>query len=101
MRHSQSTLRTADVHTYARRLLVAELDLRDYHRAVPARLFASLLLLAACWQTSLSGACTLLRDAPCHEVVRRALHAWLPPRPRDLLDRLLAALRQSLPDHLG
>src|SRR5262245_51980753 len=101
MRPSQCTLRTAAVHAYARDLLVAQLELKGYKRAVPARLFASILLLAACWRTSLSGACALVRDAPSHEAARQALHACLPPRPRDLLERLLAALRRSLPDYLG
>jgi Transposase DDE domain len=101
MRHNQSTLRPAVVHAYARQMLVAELELKDYQQAVPAGVLARVLLLAACWQCSLSAACPLLRDAPSHESVRKALHACLPPRPLDLLARLLAALRRSLPDHLG
>jgi hypothetical protein len=82
-------------------MLVAELQLRDYKRSVPAPLLASVLLLAACWQCSLSAACSLTRSAPSAESVRKAAHAALPPRPLDLLARLLAALRRSLPDHLG
>jgi hypothetical protein len=101
MRHNQSTLRPAVVHAYARQMLVAELELKDYQQAVPAGVLARVLLLAACWQCSLSAACPLLRDAPSHESVRKALHAGLPARPNDLLGRLLAALRRSLPDHLG
>jgi putative transposase len=101
MRPPQSTLRPATVHAYANRLLVAELELRDYKQSVPAPLLASVLLLAACWQASLSAACQQVRGTPSHESVRKALHAALPPRPRDLLARLLAALRRSLPGHLG
>lgn len=100
MRPNQSTLRASDVHAYARQLLVAELELKDYKRAVPAPLLASLLLLAACWQTSLSAACQLVRASPSHESARQALHAALPPRPTELLARLLAALRRGLPEHL-
>lgn len=100
MRPNQFTLRASDVHAWARQLLVAELELRDYRQSVPATLLAKLLLLAACWQTSLSSVCTFVTDAPSHETVRKALHACLPPRPRDLLDRLCALLRQSLPEHL-
>jgi hypothetical protein len=101
MRHNQCTLKPALVHAYAQQILMAELELRDYKQAVPAGLLASLLLLAACWQCALSAACLLARDTPSHESVRKALHACLPPRPRDLLERLLAALRRTLPDHLG
>ena len=101
MRHNQSTLKPAAVHAYARQMLLAELGLKDYKQAVPAKVLASVLLLAACWQCSLSAAAPLLRDAPSAESVRKALHAGLPARPNDLLGRLLAALRRSLPDHLG
>jgi putative transposase len=94
-------LRPATVHAYANQLLVAELELRHYKQSVPAGLLASVLLLAACWQTSLTAACRLVRDRPCHRHVRQAVCCCLPPRPRDLLARLLAALRQTLPAHLG
>lgn len=101
MRPPQSTLKASIVHAYARELLVAELELEDYKQAVPAGVLASVLLLAACWQTSLSAACPLLRNAPCAESVRKAVQAALPARPNDLLARLLAALRRTLPEHLG
>jgi hypothetical protein len=100
MRQHQSTLRPATVHAYAQQLLQTELELRDYKQAVPAPLLASVLLLAACWQTSLSAACLLVAGTPSHESVRKAMHACLPPRPRDLLARLLAAWRRTLPPHL-
>jgi len=100
MRHKQSTLKASTVHAYARHLLLTELQLRDYSPALPAALVASMLLLAACWQTSLSGACRLVQDPPCRETLRQAVHACLPPRPRDLLARVLAALRQTLPQQL-
>jgi hypothetical protein len=38
--------------------------------------------------------------APCYDSARKALHAALPPRPRDLLARLVAALHRCLPDFL-
>ncbi len=101
MRRSQSTPRPAAVRAHARQLLVAELSLRDYKRSAPATLLASALLLCACWQSSLPAACPLLRGAPSHESLRKALHARLPPRPLDLLARLLARLHRSLPEHLG
>ena len=100
MRPYQSTLKASIVHAYARHLLLQTLELTDYRPAIPLRLVASVLILAACWQTSLTGACALLRDKPCHRHVRAALNACLPPRPRDLLSRLLHALRQSLPEDL-
>jgi hypothetical protein len=100
MRPGKSTLRPAVVHAYAQQLLVAELELQDYKQSVPAGLLASVLLLASCWQSSLPAACLLVRGTPSHESVRKALHACLPPRTTDLLARLLAALRRSLPGHL-
>jgi hypothetical protein len=100
MRHNQSTLKASTVHAHARALLLAELDLRDYKPRLSAGVVVSLLLLAACWQTSLSAACRLVKHPPCPESVRKAAHALLPPRPRDLLARLLAALRKTIPDHL-
>jgi len=101
MRPPQSTLKPAAVHAYAREMLVAELELKDYKGSVPAGVLASVLLLASCWQCSLSAACPLLREAPCAESVRKAVQAALPARPNDLLARLLAALRRTLPGHLG
>jgi hypothetical protein len=101
MRPNQCTLRASEVHAWARQLLVAELSLRDYQQSLPAPVLARLLLLAACWQASLSGVAAFVPDAPSHETVRKALHACLPPRPRDLLERLRALLRRSLPRHLG
>jgi hypothetical protein len=100
MRYNQSTLKASTVHAYARRLLVQTLELEQYRPALPLRMVASVLLLAACWQTSLTAACTLVKQAPAHRHVRDALYACLPPRPRDLLARLHRALRQTLPDHL-
>jgi hypothetical protein len=89
------------VHAYARHLLKIELELNDYKQAVPAPLLASVLLLAACWQSSLSAACLLTVGTPSHESVRKAMHACLPRRPQELLDRLLRLLRRTLPEHLG
>jgi Transposase DDE domain len=100
MRRSQSTLTASDVHAHARKLLIEHVGLRDYKKSVPARLLASLLLLAACWQTSLSGVCHIVPGAPSHETVRKALLNCLPPKPSDLRRRLLAALRDTLPEHL-
>jgi hypothetical protein len=100
MHQFQSTVRPAVVHAYARHLLLTDLELRDYKQSVPAGLLARLLLLCACWQCSLSAACESVRDAPSRETARKALHACLPPRPRDLLDRLLRVLHGSLPEHL-
>jgi putative transposase len=101
MRYNQSTLKPEAVHAYARHLLQQTLELERYRPALPLGLVCSVLLLAACWQTSLTGACRLVQDKPSHHKVRKALYACLPRRPRDLLSRLLAALRQTLPDHLG
>jgi len=100
MRHNQSTLKASTVHAHARQLLLTELEMADYSPTLPARLVVSVLLLASCWQTSLSAACALVKDPPCREAARKAALACLPSRPRDLLARLLRALRQTLPDHL-
>src|SRR5437660_1736033 len=100
MRHKQSTLRAKDVHAHARRLLTDELDLQSYRPALPAALIVSLLLLASAWQSSLSAACRMVKDPPCREAARRAAHALLPRKPRELLDALLRALRKTLPGHL-
>lgn len=100
MRHKQSILRASDVHAHARRMLVQELEMADYSPTLPAGLVVSLLLLASIWQTSLSSACHLVKDKPCRETARKAVHACLPPKPRDLLARILAALRRTLPEHL-
>ena len=100
MRPCQSTLRAETVHAWARQVLAAELELRDYKRAVPAPLLASVLILAACWQCSLSAAGARCASAPSREAVRKALFACLPPRPRELLERLLRLLRRGLPEHL-
>jgi Transposase DDE domain len=101
MRYNQSTLKASTVHAYARHLLVQTLELEHYQPALPLRLVASVLLLAACCRVSLTLACSLVHDRPSHHRVRAALAACLPPRPRDLLERLRRALRQTLPDHLG
>lgn len=100
MRRHQSTLKAADVHSYARKLLIEHLELVNYKKSVPATLLASLLLLTACWQVSLSAACNLVRGLPSHETVRKARLACLPPKPSTLRRRLCSALRASLPEHL-
>lgn len=100
MHQFQSTVRPAVVHAYARHLLQVDLELRDYKQSLPAGRLASLLLLCACWQGSLSAACLLVRDAPSRETARKARHACLPPRPRDLLGRVVRMLHHSLPEHL-
>lgn len=100
MRPHQSMLRASDVHACARRLLVEHLHLQDYRQSVPAPLLATVLLLAAAWRASVSAVCRLVRAAPSHETVRRALRANLPPRPRALLAGLLAAWHAALPAHL-
>jgi putative transposase len=100
MRHKQSTLRATDVHAHARRLLLGELDLSAYRPTLPAPLVVSLLLLASVWQASLSAACDLVKDKPCRERARQAALALLPRRANDLLARLLATLRRTIPEHL-
>jgi putative transposase len=100
MRPSQSTLKASTVHAYARQLIQETLELEAYQPCVPMWMVASVLVMAACWQTSLTGACALVRLNPDHIAVRRALYGCLPTRPRDLLQRLLLALRQSWPPHL-
>jgi Transposase DDE domain len=102
MRHPQCTLKASAVHAYTRHLLQESLELDSFRPVLPLPLpvVASVLLLAATWQTSITGACQLVKDPPAHRQVRDTLYACLPPRPRDLLERLLAALRQTLPDHL-
>lgn len=100
MRQKQFTLKAATVQAHARDLLLAELELDSYKAALPASLVVSLLILASVWQTSLSGAGLLLNDPPCRERARQAALALLPRRPRELLDALLAALRNTLPEHL-
>src|SRR4051812_4776411 len=101
MRHKQSTLKASSVHAHARRLLLDELDLQCYEPRLPAELVVSLLILASVWQSSLSGACCMVKDPPCREAAREAAHALLPRKPRELLEALLRALRNTLPDHLG
>jgi len=100
MRPNQSTLKGPAVHAYARHLLLQVLDKEPHRPVLPLRLVGSVLILAACWRTSLTGACDLVKDGPCHRHVRKALYACLPSRPRDLLSRLLQALRETLPDDL-
>jgi hypothetical protein len=100
MRHKQSILRASDVHAHARRLLLEELDLEGYKPCLPAGLVVSLLILASIWQTSLSGACCMVRDGPCRERARQAALGLLPRKPREVLAALLRALRKTLPDHL-
>jgi Transposase DDE domain len=100
MRHPQSTLSSATVQAQARRLLREHLELQDYKRSVPAELLVSVLLLAACWQLSLSCVCSFVHQGPSFETVRKALFASLPPKPTTLRRRLLAALHQSLPEHM-
>jgi hypothetical protein len=93
-------LKASTVHAYAQHLLQQTLDEEPHQPILPLRVVGSVLILAACWQTSLTGACDLVKDKPSHHHVRKALYACLPPRPRDLLSRLLQALRQTLPDDL-
>ena len=100
MHQFKSTVRPAVVHAYARHLLQIDLELRDFKESVPASLLASVLLFAACWQCSLSAACSYVKGTPCRESVRKALHACLPRRPQELADRLVQMLRDSLPWHL-
>lgn len=100
MRPNQCTLKASSVHLHARRLLLAELDLQDYKPRLPAPLVVSLLLLASLWNSSLSCACSFLKDPPCREAARKAAMALLPRRPRQLLDALLRALRRTIPDRL-
>lgn len=101
MRPNQSTLRPAVVHAYARHLLQVDVELKDYKQSVPAGVLASVLLLASVWQCSLSCACLLTKGSPSHESVRKAMHACLPRRPKELLESLLRLLRHTWPDHLG
>jgi hypothetical protein len=100
MRYNQPTLKASTVHAYANHLLMETLELENYEPVLPLNVVASVLILAACWQTSLTGACRLVQSHPDHARVREVVYACLPSKPRDLLARLLAALRQTLPDHL-
>jgi DDE family transposase len=100
MRPYQPTVKASTVHAWAQRLLQQTLELEQWQPAIPLKVVVSVLLLAACWQTSLTGACQLVKEKPSHRQVRNALQACLPPRPRDLLARLLRALQQTLPDYL-
>jgi hypothetical protein len=100
MRYNQSTLKASTVHAQAQHLLLQTLEKEPHEPILPLRVVGAVLILAACWQTSLTGACDRVKDKPCHRHVRQALYVCLPPRPRDLLSRLLNALRQTLPDDL-
>lgn len=100
MRPQQCTLKASTVHALARQLLLDQLDLDNYKPLLPAQLVVSLLLFASLWQSSLSAACASLKDPPSRETARKAALALIPPRPLDLRHRLLAALRQTLPDYL-
>jgi putative transposase len=100
MRYNQPTLKASTVHAYANHLLMQTLELENSKPVLPLNLVASVLILAACWQTSLTGACRMVQSHPDHLRVREVVYACLPPKPRDLLRRLLAALWQTLPDYL-
>src|SRR5437762_105252 len=98
MRYKQCTLKASTVQAYARQLLQQTLEMEKYKPALPLQVVASVLILAACWQASLTAACRMVKDRPCHRLVRDAACSCLPPRPRELLRRLLAALRQTWPE---
>jgi hypothetical protein len=101
MRPQQYTLKASGVHARAHRLLRNVLEPEEPRRVSPfLAVVASVLILAACSQTSLTGACQLVRDKPSHGRVRHVLYACLPPRPRDLLAQLRAALWETLPPEL-
>jgi putative transposase len=100
MRPYQRTLKASTVYAYGRHLLQQTLEVERFQPAIPLKVVVSVLLLACCWQTSLTGACRLVNAKPSHHHVRQAVYGCLPPRPRDLLQRLLAGLAQTLPEHL-
>src|ERR1700683_4930331 len=100
MCYNQPTLKASTVHAYANHLLMQTLELEDSKPILPMNVVASVLILAACWQTSLTGACRMVQSHPDHNHVREVVYACLPPKPRDLLRRVLAALWQTLPDYL-
>jgi len=99
MGRKRYTVSAAQIQKEAAALLQATLELADYKESLPAGKLAGLLLVAV-WGVSLSGVCSLVKDAPSPETVRKALHANLPPRPTKLRERLLQALRELLPEHL-
>lgn len=100
MRPGSLTIDAGRVQSRARHLLITHLRLTDYKRSVPARLLAALMLLAAVTHSSLCCACQLHPRQACYDSARKALHANLPRRPRDLLTRILAALHACLPHSL-
>jgi hypothetical protein len=80
-------------------LVVSHLALTDYKRRLPAKLLARLLLLAAALRRSLSFVAQRCQQAPCDEILRRAVLFNL-PGPELLQARLLAALHALLPARL-
>jgi hypothetical protein len=99
MRPDNHTLDRNQVHRAAAQHLQAHLKFNDYKRKAPAPVLWSLLLAAAARITSLSDACSRLRDAPSDETARKALLATLPDYAA-LQRRLNAALAGHLPKAL-
>lgn len=97
MRRNHCRLSAAAVTTTLCTHLIGCLHLRDYHRSVPARLLARLLLLCAATKQSLSFHAQHCAKAPSDEAVRLALKYNLPITALALLALLLTALHGLLP----
>jgi putative transposase len=86
----QFTLTSSDVQSLTQALLVRHLRLKDYKRCPVCTLLA--VLFTACSRlSSLFACCFHLKHAPCHETIRKALHANLPD-----LDELQKRLNLAL-----
>jgi putative transposase len=89
----QSILTSSAVQSFASALLQSHLRIKDYKRSCTAPTLVALLFTACSRLGSLFAACLHLRDAPCPETARKALHANLPAidELERRLDRALAA----------
>jgi putative transposase len=87
----QSILTSSAVQSFASALLIHHLRIKDYKRSCPASTLLAILFTACSRLGSLFAACLHLKDAPCPETARKALHANL-PRIDELERRLNRAL---------
>jgi Transposase DDE domain len=91
MRQPHCTITPAVVRSTARSALQTALPWKPYGRRVGVARLLDLLLLVACWRSSLSAVVRRLRFGFSHETARQAVAANLPDLPR-LTDGLVGAL---------
>ena len=95
MRPSYPSLTPARVHSTFRTLLHRHLPATDYKRSVTANQLLDLLVLIATTGRTLTAVVRARFDF-CHEIGRRALHAFLPPQHQ--LTEHMADLRHAIAD---